>query len=60
MNATESCEGFVAGGVRVWLRVEGLSVVALSLLIYWHLGFRWWIFSRVAACTRPIDAWVLD
>ena len=38
-------EGVVTGGVRMWLRTEGLAAFALSLLIYWRLGASWWIFA---------------
>jgi len=44
MNSIALSEGVVTGDVRVWLRAEGLSVLALSLLVYWHLGLHWWIF----------------
>ena len=44
MNAPALSEGVVAGDVRVWLRAEGLMVLALSVLLYRHLGSRWWIF----------------
>ncbi len=39
MNATA-----VSGAVRIWLRAEGFSVLALSALLYSHFGASWWIF----------------
>jgi Domain of unknown function (DUF4260) len=44
MDASTLSEGVVAGDVLIWLKAEGLAVVALSLFLYWHLGGRWWIF----------------
>jgi Domain of unknown function (DUF4260) len=44
MNAHE---GVVIGPVRVWLRLEGLAVLALSLYFYEQLGMRWWIFAAL-------------
>jgi len=33
------------GGVRVWLRAEGLLVLVLSMTIYGWLGSHWWLFA---------------
>jgi hypothetical protein len=33
------------GAVRNWLKAEGLSVLALSVLLYGHSGSSWWIFA---------------
>lgn len=40
----KASNGAVDGAVRIWLRAEGLAVLALSILLYWHSGSRWRIF----------------
>jgi len=35
----------VTGGVRVWLRAEGLTVLVLSMTIYGSLGSKWLPFA---------------
>ena len=37
-------EAPVTGGVRNWLRAEGIAAMALSALLYGHLGSSWWLF----------------
>jgi hypothetical protein len=37
--------GFVSGGVRLLLRLEGLAALAVSLALYAHAGFSWPIFA---------------
>jgi hypothetical protein len=37
--------GAVTGDVRVWLRIENLVVLVLSLLAYAHFGRSWWLFA---------------
>jgi hypothetical protein len=37
--------GFVSGGVRLLLRLEGLAALAVSLALYAHGGFSWPIFA---------------
>ena len=44
MNLANVSEGAVKGAVRTWLKIEGLSVLVVSVLIYWHFGSSWWIF----------------
>ena len=44
MNTLTLRDGTDTGAVRAWLRAEGLSVAALSVLLYWHLGSSWWVF----------------
>jgi len=34
----------VAQPVRNVLRAEGLAVLVLSVLLYWHCGAGWWMF----------------
>ena len=36
--------GAAAGPVRAWLRTEGLAVLLLSVMFYWHSGRSWWMF----------------
>lgn len=36
--------GAAAGPVRAWLRTEGLAVLSLSVIFYWHSGRGWWMF----------------
>ncbi len=33
------------GGVRSLLRLEGLAVLAASVLVFSHLGGNWWVFA---------------
>jgi hypothetical protein len=37
--------GFVTGGVRTLLRLEGLAAFAVALAIYGHAGFSWPAFA---------------
>ncbi len=37
-------EGTVTGAVRAWLKLEGLSVLLLSILIYRNCFSSWWMF----------------
>src|SRR5450432_2656943 len=37
--------GKVNGTPRVWLRLEGLLVLILSILFYAHAGASWWRFG---------------
>lgn len=45
MSATEPSSGAVFGGVRVWLRIEGLAVTAATILLYARGGNSWLLFS---------------
>jgi Domain of unknown function (DUF4260) len=36
--------GIVTGGVRILLRLEGLTLFAGMLLLYWIWGGSWWVF----------------
>lgn len=40
-------EGVVNGGVRVWLRAEGLAALVGSVVLYAQLGYRWWMFAAL-------------
>lgn len=44
MKTVALSDGAVTGAVSTWLRVEGLSVLLLSLLLYRHSGSSWWMF----------------
>jgi len=44
MNQLSISDGAVSGPVRIWLRAEGLAVVALSVLLYKMSGWSWWLF----------------
>jgi hypothetical protein len=37
--------GTVTGGVRVLLRLEGLTLFAGMVLLYWIWGGSWWVFA---------------
>jgi len=37
--------GFVTGGVRTLLRLEGLAAFAIAVAIYAHAGFSWGAFA---------------
>lgn len=41
----ESRTGAVTNPVRVWLRLEGLAVLALAVLLYAHLDYSWFQFA---------------
>src|ERR1700679_1242344 len=45
MNTPERSSGVSPGAVRNWLKAEGLSVLALSVLLYSRSGASWWIFA---------------
>jgi len=36
--------GIVTGGVRILLRLEGLTLFAGMVLLYWIWGGSWWVF----------------
>jgi hypothetical protein len=40
-------QGFVRGGPRVLLRIEGLVYVALALISYVQSGHSWWLFAAL-------------
>jgi Domain of unknown function (DUF4260) len=40
-------QGFVGGGPRVLLRIEGLAYVALALIGYAQSGYSWWLFAAL-------------
>jgi hypothetical protein len=42
---TNSDSGAVTGAVRTWLRLEGASVLALSVLLYQRGGHSWMLFA---------------
>ena len=42
---TNSTSGAVTGAVRVWLRLEGLLVLALAALLYERGGHSWMLFA---------------
>jgi hypothetical protein len=42
---TTSQSGAVAGAPRVWLRVEGLAVLALAVLLYQRGGHSWMLLA---------------
>ena len=45
MNNLTLRDGANTRAVRVWLRAEGLSVLTLSVLLYWRSGSSWWMFA---------------
>ncbi|MGO8717778.1 MAG: DUF4260 domain-containing protein [Acidobacteriaceae bacterium] len=47
MKISVAASGAVSGATRVWLRTEGLVVLALSVLLYWNFGARWWLFAAL-------------
>jgi hypothetical protein len=40
-------QGFVRGGPRVLLRIEGLAYIALALIGYAQSGYSWWLFAAL-------------
>jgi hypothetical protein len=38
-------DGAVTGALRLWLRLEGLAVLGLSLILYQRAGHSWWVFA---------------
>jgi Domain of unknown function (DUF4260) len=44
MSELTVSNGAVLAPVRGWLRAEGFSVLALSVLLYWNSESSWWIF----------------
>jgi hypothetical protein len=44
MTAISVSDGCATGAVRTWLRLEGLTVLSLSLILYGHFQFNWWLF----------------
>jgi hypothetical protein len=43
-NATEAA-GSATGGVRIMLRLEGLTLFAMMVVLYAHWGASWWLFA---------------
>ena len=43
-GATSAPAGSVTGGVRILLRLEGLTLFAGMVLLYWIWGGSWWVF----------------
>jgi hypothetical protein len=54
-----AAEAPVTGGVRIWLRAEGLSVLLLSLLLYRYCGLSWWIFLALLLTPDAITLFYL-
>jgi len=44
-GATHEPAGFVSGGVRAVLRLEGVAVLAAAATLYGHSGFSWLVFA---------------
>ena len=44
-RATPSDKGFVIGGVRVLLRLEGIAAFAAAVALYAYSGFSWALFA---------------
>ncbi len=44
LATSPAVSGFVTGGVRMLLRLEGLAVLALALAAYYQMGFSWLAF----------------
>jgi len=40
-------QGFVRGGPRLLLRIEGLAYAVLALIGYAHGGYSWWLFAAL-------------
>ena len=40
-------QGFVQGGPRLLLRIEGLAYAGLALIGYAHSGYSWWLFAAL-------------
>jgi hypothetical protein len=40
-------QGFVHGGPRLLLRIEGLAYAALALIGYAYSGYSWWLFAAL-------------
>jgi hypothetical protein len=40
-------DGFVRGGPRILLRLEGLAILAAATLAYAHMGLTWWAFAAL-------------
>ena len=40
-------QGFVRGGPRLLLRIEGLAYAVLALIGYAHSGYSWWLFAAL-------------
>jgi hypothetical protein len=47
MKISVASDGAVSGAVRTWLRAEGLAVLVFSIVLYWNLGARWWLFAAL-------------
>lgn len=43
-NGTSSRSGYAIGGIRWTLRLEGLTVLVVSVVTYWQLDGSWWWF----------------
>jgi hypothetical protein len=44
LAASLASNGFVTGGVRTILRIEGLTVLTVALAAYYQMGFSWLAF----------------
>jgi hypothetical protein len=44
MKTSVASDGAISGAARTWLRAEGLAVLVFSVLLYWNLSARWWLF----------------
>ena len=40
-------QGFVHGGPRLLLRIEGVAYAALALVGYAYSGYSWWLFATL-------------
>jgi hypothetical protein len=40
-------QGFVHGGPRLLLRIEGLAYASLALICYAYSGYSWWLFAAL-------------
>ena len=40
-------QGFVYGGPRLLLRIEGLAYASLALICYAYSGYSWWLFATL-------------
>jgi hypothetical protein len=44
-GASRAAPGFVTGGVRIALRLEGFAAFGAAVAFYAHYGFAWWAFA---------------
>ncbi len=47
MSDTTSASGAAKGSVRLWLRLEGLSVLAIAAYLYARGGYSWILFAAL-------------